>query len=617
MLSAWRRTPARVDPERSEPGRGRHAEALAAAIEALGAGGDTRATLRAIARASRAALNSDRAAVWVVDLPTGVVRSLGEAGDRPPRAGHSADTMRLDEPGIAALFTTGALQIGHDTRADPGQALAVRFQSRSVVAMPFLRGGVVAGAVLAMSDRVHRDWSADDITTLAALALQAGLALERAGLTAETQRLGLEDPLTGLPNRALFLDRLSQALAAAEHKAVPVALCVLDLDGFKDINDALGHAAGDAVLCEVAARLRGVLRAHETVARLGADEFAVLLPAHQSTAELVAERLARALSTPIVAAGHKLGVTASMGIATYPDHGETADTLLRRADTALMHARRTQTGFAIAATEDDAPSAERFMLIGGLRQLLAGSSEVGELELHYQPKVDCQSGAAVGAEALVRWRHPVLGLVPPVRFIPLAEQTGLIKALTRWALETAAVQCQHWLANGWRIGVAVNLSANDIQDDALPTFIGDLLGRCGLPPDLLTVEITEGMLVEDPAQAMAVLRRLDALGVRASLDDFGTGYSSLAYLKHLPVHELKIDQSFVRDLVRDERDQAIVSSTIGLGHSLGMRIVAEGVEDQATLDCLRALGADVVQGYHLARPQPADAFDEWLRARFG
>jgi diguanylate cyclase (GGDEF)-like protein len=609
VLKAWRRPAAKPDGEAST--RGRHAEALAAAIEAFGAGGDVRATMRAIARASSAALNAERASVWVVDSAVSLARVLGQSGDSPAAPFVS---VRLDDPDLAALFSTGGLAIAHDRTSDSGQALARQFKARSLVAMPFLRGDAVAGVVLATCDRAHRDWSAEDITTLSALAMQAGLALERANLAAHSQRLSFEDPLTGLPNRSLFLDRLSQALAAAEHKATPLALCVLNLDGFKDVNAALGHAAGDSVLREVAHRLRSALRAHETVARLGGDEFAVLLPAHQHTAEVVAERVLRALSGHVVVANQNVAVPVSMGIAVFPEHGDGAATLLRRAEAALANAKRAQSGFAVAAAEDDAPSAERFMLIGGLRQALAGTDGAGRLELHYQPKVDCQSGTPVGAEALVRWRHPTLGMVMPLRFIPLAEQTGLIKPLTRWALDAALHQCQTWLARGWRLGVAVNLSAADVQDAGLPDFIAEVLERYAVPSELLTVEITESMLVEDPTRAFAVLSRLNEMGVRASLDDFGTGYSSLAYLKRLPVHELKIDRSFVTDLVRDARDQAIVSSTIGLGHSLGMQVVAEGIEDQATLDCLRSLGNDIAQGYFLSRPKPAAELDTWLAA---
>jgi diguanylate cyclase (GGDEF)-like protein len=595
--------------------RGRHAEALSAAIEALGAGGDARATLRALARASRAALDADRAMIWVVDSAVGLARVASVAGEPAGLASGDADYMRLDDTIARAFFSTGALQIAHDQSGDPSQPIARRFQARSLLGVPFVRGNAVAGMALATSDRAHRDWSADDVTTLSALALQTGLALERASMAADNQRVGLEDPLTGLPNRSLFIDRLSQALAAAEHKAVPLAVCVVNLDGFKDINDALGHAAGDTVLCEVAARLRSTLRAHETVARLGADEFAILLPANQIASELVAERLLHALSAPVTVAGQEIGIAASIGVATYPDHGDSPETLLRRADVALLSARRAQTGFAIATPGDDTPSSERFLLIGGLRQALAGIPEGGFLELHYQPKVNCQTGLPLGAEALVRWHHPTLGLVSPARFIPLAEQTGLIRGLSRWALETAIKQCQEWLANGWQLSVAVNLSAYDVQDAALPELIGTLLERYAVPAERLTVEMTESMLVQDPDQAMAVLARLHDLGVRASLDDFGTGYSSLAYLKRLPIDELKIDQSFVRDLVQDSRDQAIVASTIGLGHSLGMVIVAEGVEDEPTLDLLRAMGSDTVQGYFLCRPQTAAAFAEWIATR--
>jgi diguanylate cyclase (GGDEF)-like protein len=581
---------------RPQPTRGRHAEALAAAIEALGSGGDTRATLQALARASRAALDADRATMWLVDADVGLARVAGEAGDQPLRSAPAESSMRLDDAIGGAFFSSGALQVAHDQTGDPSQAIARRFHARSLLAIPFVRGNAAAGMVLVTSEHAHRDWSADDVTTLSALALQTGLALERASLAAATQRFGLHDALTSLPNRSLFIDRLDQALAAAENTATPLAVCVVNLDGFKDINEALGRAAGDAVLVEVATRLRRTLRAHETVARLAGDEFAVLLPANQIASELVAERLVSALSQPVLVAEQEVGIVVSIGIAAYPEHGDSSEALLRRADIALATARRAQTGFAVAAPGEGTPSSERFVLTGGLRQALARLPQGGRLELHYQPKVSCSTGQPVGAEALVRWHHPTLGLISPGRFIPLAEQTGLIRGLSRWALETAIKQCQDWLANNWRLSVAVNLSASDVQDNALPELIGELLTAYSVPPELLTVEVTEGILVQDPRQAMAVLDRLKTLGVKASLDDFGTGYSSLAYLKHLPISELKIDQSFVRDLITDERDQAIVASTIGLGHSLGMRVIAEGVEDQQTFERLRELGSDLVQG---------------------
>jgi len=548
--------------------------------------------------------------MWIVEPGVGLARVAGEASDLP--SGAAADVMRLDDALGAAFFATGTLQMAHDRHGDPSQPIARRFHARSLLGIPFLRGHTVAGMALVLCDRAHRDWSADDVTTLSALALQTGLALERTALAAETQRLGLEDPLTGLPNRSLFIDRFDQALAAAAHRSTPLAVCVVNLDGFKDINDAFGHAAGDAVLGEVATRLRAELRAHETVARLGGDEFAVLLPANQIASELVAERLVRALSLPVVVAGQKVAIAVSIGIAAYPDHGDSAELLLRRADLALSSARRAQTSFAVATQGEDTPSGERFLLISGLRQALAGLPEGGQLTLHYQPKVSCQTGLTIGAEALARWHHPTLGSVAPDRFIPLAEQTGLVRRLSRWALESAIQQCRDWLDLGWRLSVAVNLSAYDLQDAALPELIGQLLEQYAVPAELLTVEMTESMLIQDPEAAMLVLDRVDRMGVRASLDDFGTGYSSLAYLKRLPIRELKIDQSFVRDLVTDARDQAIVASTIGLGHSLGMLIVAEGVEDQATLDLLRELGTDLVQGYFLCRPKAPTAFGAWL-----
>jgi diguanylate cyclase (GGDEF)-like protein len=324
----------------------------------------------------------------------------------------------------------------------------------------------------------------------------------------------------------------------SERDGRPFALCVIDLDRFKDVNDTLGHLAGDQLLQEVAFRLRQTLRASDTVARLGGDEFALVLPdADAGAAMLAAEKVVEALAASLVLEGHEVAVGASAGIAVFPEHGGDADTLLRKADVAMYVAKQTRGGYALYMPDQDQSSSERLTLVGALRRAIADD----ELTLYYQPKVDCRSGAVAGVEALVRWQHPQQGLIPPDRFIPLAEQTGLIRPLTRWVLNTAVRQARAWHDEGLMLSVAVNLSAHDLQDAQLAHWITTLLARWDLSPEWLKLELTESALMSDPAQAMQVLTELCELGMRIAIDDFGTGYSSLGYLRRLPAHEIKID----------------------------------------------------------------------------
>jgi diguanylate cyclase (GGDEF)-like protein len=398
----------------------------------------------------------------------------------------------------------------------------------------------------------------------------------------------------------------------ADRDGRPFALLVIDLDRFKDVNDSLGHLAGDQLLREVAFRLRQALRASDTVARLGGDEFAVVLPdADMADATLAAEKVVEALGASLVLEGHEVAVGASVGIVVYPENGGDADILLRRADVAMYVAKQTRGGYVLYTPDQDHSSSERLSLVGALRRAIADD----ELILYYQPKVDCRSGEVAGVEALVRWRHPQQGLIPPDRFIPLAEQTGLIRPLTRWVLNSAVRQTRSWHDEGLMLSVAVNLSAHDLQDTELPLRVGELLKRWNVGAEWLKLELTESALMADPSRALQVLTELCELGVRIAIDDFGTGYSSLGYLKRLPAHEIKIDRSFVADMAAEERDQAIVRSTIDLGHNLGLAAVAEGVEDQETLEMLSRLGCDLAQGFYLSRPLPAANIAEWCKRR--
>jgi len=435
----------------------------------------------------------------------------------------------------------------------------------------------------------------------------------------------LHDGLTGLPNRTLLTDRLERALLAAERGQAPVALLLLDLDRFKDVNDTFGHHHGDRLLREVTQRLGGLVRETDTVARLGGDEFAVVLAeADAAGAVRVARQVIDALDTPFGLDGHTMHVGVSIGIAIYPTHGADAATLVRRADVAMYLAKRTQSGYAVYDAAQDQHSARRIALVTALRRAIPA----GDLTLHYQPQLalgDGPPGAQdqplrrsrrrlTGVEALVRWRHPERGLIPPDEFIPLAEATGLIKGLTERVLALALSQCCAWRRAGLRLPVSVNLSAWNLRDPRLVQTVAELLQAHDVPPAWLRLEMTESAIMADTERAVAVLSQLVALGVRVSVDDYGTGYSSLGYLKRLPVDELKIDKSFVRDMARDETDAAIVRSTVGLAHTLGLRVVAEGVEDEATWAQLAAMGCDAAQGYIISRPVTAHALGRWLCA---
>jgi diguanylate cyclase (GGDEF)-like protein len=421
-------------------------------------------------------------------------------------------------------------------------------------------------------------------------------------------RQALNDTLTTLPNRVLLHQRLSTAIASGDD----LALLIIDLDRFKEVNDTLGHPSGDALLQQLAARLRNAVRKSDTIARLGGDEFAIVLPgASQEEAFGIAESLLTVITRPFDLNERSVTIGASVGIAALPQHGPDADTLLRCADVAMYVAKRSGQGVAVYSPEQDQHSLSRLVLIADLREAI----DRDELTLAFQPLVECREQRAVGVEALVRWSHPKHGLIPPDQFVPLAEQTGLITRMSRWVLRSAVRQHCEWRRIGLCIPVSVNLSMRDLHDPGLPDGVRALLEEFGVGADSLRVEITESSLMLDPRRALETLVQLRELGVQASIDDFGTGYSSLAYLKQLPVQELKIDRSFVRDLSVDDNDLAIVRSTIDLAHNLGLSVVAEGVEDEHTDVLLRRFGCDKAQGYLFSRPLPGEQLTAWLLER--
>lgn len=424
-------------------------------------------------------------------------------------------------------------------------------------------------------------------------------------------RLAYLDTLTSLPNRALFNDRLDLAIKAAKRDRNAATILSMDLDRFKHINDALGHPMGDRVLQAVGARLQSLLRESDTIARLGGDEFAAILPkAGVEHAREVATKILAALDMPIIIDNQPLDVRASIGIASYPEHGTDPYTIIRHADIAMYVAKRGNLGFAIFQPSEHKTHEDHLTLLGELRRAVAEN----ELVLYFQPKVDLKTGATTQAEALVRWNHPQRGLVPPGDFIPFAEQTGFIRTMTHWIIRRAIRQCGEWQERGINVAISVNICARDLLDPALPELVTSELEQCGVDARWLCMEITENGVMEDPVKSIDTLRLLDKIGIKLAIDDYGTGYSSLSYVKKLPVTELKIDQTFVRNMATDADDAMIVKSTIDLGHNMGMQVVAEGVEDLSIWALLRQMGCDCAQGYCMSKPLPAEKFEQWLAA---
>jgi diguanylate cyclase (GGDEF)-like protein/PAS domain S-box-containing protein len=425
----------------------------------------------------------------------------------------------------------------------------------------------------------------------------------------------MHDGLTNLPNRMMLFDRLAEALEAGRNENRLIALLLMDLDRFKDVNDTFGHHFGDVLLKQVAFRLRNQLHIDDTVARLGGDEFAIVLTSalDANAVAMTARRILNTLQQPFVVEGQVLEVGASIGIALAPQHGSDARTLMRRADVAMYATKQSNTGFTFHERDDqESRHPDQLSLVVEMRSAI----ERDEFELYYQPKRHLRSGLMTRAEVLLRWNHPLRGLLLPASFIPIAERTGLIKVMTDWILDRALQQCREWQDEGAPVHIAVNVSAKSLLEETLPSKVQAALDKWSVDPRFLKIEITESSIMADPAHALAIMSMLQSMGVRLSVDDFGTGYSSLTHLRELPIDEIKIDKSFVMGMLTSDADAAIVRTVIDLAHNLGKQVCAEGVENANTLLRLEEMGCDLAQGYFISRPVPAAALMTWLTDNF-
>lgn len=438
--------------------------------------------------------------------------------------------------------------------------------------------------------------------TLWASAILTNLIQEVKTKNSQLKFQALHDPLTKLPNRDALTKIAQQTIESATSTKEELIVCLIDIEALKDINDTLGHKNGDILLNQITQRLKKSLRSSDHIGRFGGNKFAVIIRNTQtSNIETICNKLLENFEAIFEINDHSLYVRAILGVSTFPDHADNSLTLIQKAETALHKARKMALDFAIYDVSLDKNSADRLKLTHDLRNAIHNE----ELKLYYQPQLDTRSSTVTSVEALARWIHPEQGFIPPDVFIDIAEQTGLIQPLTDWVLRTAIEQCAQWLKMGMHITVSVNLSARNLHDETLGPQVANLLNYWSLKPEQLCLEITETSMMTDPEHARVLLDGLDKLGVRISIDDFGTGYSSLAYLKQLPVDELKVDKSFVLNMSTDESDASIVRATVSLAHDLGLEVVAEGVEDQSSQDELQKLGCEFIQGYHFARPMPA------------
>jgi diguanylate cyclase (GGDEF)-like protein len=575
------------------------------------AGSDVDAVMQLVLARSQALTGADGAMVSMVEGDELLTRaasgiSAGLVGRRRP----------LRETVARFAIEGGVPLLISDCERDPriNRELQQITGDKSLICVPLFQGEQVIGALNVLSSSDTR-LTERDRQTMEMVSVILSAAVSYAALVAQSELneyQAVHDALTDLPNRTLFRQRIQAAVARGRADG-GFAVVIMDLDRFKEINDSMGHHAGDALLVEVSRRVEGALRTSDMVARLGGDEFGLLLGAPTGAAglETVLDLVREAIEAPIMFHDVPLAISASIGVAAFPEHGGDVETLLRHADVAMYAAKRSDLPFAVYDEADNRSDPSRLKLIAELRRGLRRR----ELVLHYQPMARLANGVVDSVEALVRWNHPERGLVFPDAFIPLAQETGLIRPLTRYVLEEAVRQAREWQRAGLELSVSVNLSARNLLDVDFPDQVERLLTEAGLPPALLELEITETTMLSDGARTKSALDRLSALGIRISIDDFGTGYSSLAYLRRLPISEIKIDRSFVMNMDGCEDDAVIVRSTIDLGRNLGLSVVAEGVESEHVWAELRRLGCTSAQGYYLTRPVPANELRTWLAAR--
>jgi diguanylate cyclase (GGDEF)-like protein len=554
-----------------------------------------------------AVIGFSQGAVYLVDEDSGL-KLTGQIGFAQSREPDLADFFGglglLDE----AMARGEPIVFSAPTGDSRFQALLTRAAVRSVLIAPLAFDERALGAIVLFSDNrgLYPEW----IHFSKLINGQIGQAVALWQTISQLKYLAAYDPLTGLPNRAHLMERVREIFARRDRQD-EIVLMRINIDRFEEINNALSYHKGDELLRQFAKRLEATIRGADMLARLDADEFAVLFTGQRISQKAVgiARSITKALETPFMVDGLPLDVHASIGTALAPDHAENADDLLRRADMAMRAAKRAAAGSAVYTTAIDQYDPQRLTLMGQLSYAI----DHDKLSLFYQPKVSFKTGRIVGAEALLRWDHPQRGMIPPDQFISLAEKTGAIQRLTQWVLRSAVRQLTAWRRAGFGFSLSINLSVRNLLEPAFPNRVLSILNEEGAPVGGMIMEITESALMVDPAKARSALTILSGHGLRFSIDDFGTGYSSLAYLKHLPVSEIKIDKLFVARLMNDADDMTIVRSTIELGHNLGLSVIAEGVEDEAIWQRLGVLGCDEAQGYYLSRPLPIDQFERWLR----
>ncbi len=430
-------------------------------------------------------------------------------------------------------------------------------------------------------------------------------------MTRQASYVTTHDPLTDLPNRALFYDRVGQAITSTNQQDIKLSILLIEIENFKEVYDTLGRTSSDLILKQIATRLQSVVLDPDSVARIDGNVFGILLTDIDDDlleAQYLAQAIQKAMEQAFIVERLQFAVHSNVGIVHFPMHGEDVDSLVQRAGVALYMARSSNSGYSVYESSFDKHSPMRLTLMSELRNAI----DRDQLELYYQPKIDIQSCELFGAEALVRWNHPKHGFISPDEFIPMAERTRTIKTLTLWVLKRAFQHCAEWHRKGLEIKISVNLSAKDLLDPNLPDIIAGVTASSGVKPEWIILEITESSIMTDPERALIVINRLNEMGFELAVDDFGTGYSSLAYLKKMPLSELKIDKSFVEDIQNSENDAIIVKATINLAHNLGLHVTAEGVENQEILNRLKGYGCDIAQGYYFSKPLAVDGFNEWM-----